>query len=105
MSERRVATGSPDTGKPGEAVAWQRISPYKTRAELSGLLDEVRTALPLLIERSQRDEDLQAAFRRATDPIKTLAMGFNLDYVTDRIAAMAKELRSEAFGSIRKPQQ
>ncbi len=58
-----------------------------------------------MIERSRQDEDLQAAFQRATDPIKTFAMGFNLDYVTDRINAMAAELRSEKVGSIRKPEQ
>ena len=91
MSEQRIANGRIGKGKFGEASPWQRISPYKTRPELSRLLDDLRASLPKMIERYRQDDHFWSAFQRAADPIKAVAMGFNLDYVSDRIDSMTAE--------------
>ena len=104
MSEQRIAHGRNSKGTFGEASPWQRISPYKTRPELSRLLDDLHASLPGRIESYQQDEDFWPAFQRAADPIKAVAMGFNLDYVNDRIDSMTAEFRT-GRSHLRKPQQ
>ena len=98
MSEQRVAAGGIGKDKLGEAMPWQRTFPYQTRLELSRLLDELRASLPWMIERYKQEEDFWPAFRRAAHLIKAAAMGFNLDYVNDRINAMAAELYPDGSG-------
>ena len=98
MSEQRVATASVGIGKPGEAFPWQRTFPYKTRPELSKLLDELQASLPGMIEKYGQGEDFWPTFQRAAERISASAMGFNLDF-SDRLDAMSAELRSKESGS------
>ena len=95
MSEQRIANKHISKGKFGQAFQWQRISPYKTRSELSRLLDDLHASLPGMIERYQQDDDFWPVFQRAADPIQAVAMGFNLDYVSDRIDSMTAEFRAD----------
>lgn len=95
MSEQRIATGSAGNAQPIDVIGWQDASVYKSRADLSRLLDDLHATLLRLRNSGDRDETIRTTFQRAADAITAVAMGFNLDYVTDRINAITAELRPD----------
>lgn len=98
MSVQRVALGRSNTSKLPQGVAWHSTSPYKTRAELSDMLDDLQLSFPQMLETFETHDSFWGAFQTTADSIKKVAMGFDGDYVAERLDAMKTQLSSAASG-------
>jgi hypothetical protein len=96
VQRNRVAVGFGNDEPQAASLPWRPATPYRTRAELCRQLDDLRTTLPAMTDDRALDGGFWPAFQREAESIKRSAMGFDIDYVVDRIEAMTTALRPTA---------